>query len=305
MSVGARPLVSIVVVSYDMERELPRTLHTLSAPYQVGLESDAVEVIVVDNGSKTPPDPASLPAGFRLLHVDDPTSSPVRAMNIGLRAARSNLIGAMIDGARMASPGLCKFALLASKLHDRPIISTLGFHRGPEVQMKSVKRGYCQAEEDRLLESIDWKRDGYDLFSVSVFAGSCKQGWFLPMAESNALFLTREMWNELDGYDENFVAPGGGLANLDTYVRACGLAETELITLLGEGTFHQVHGGIATNQEDPRASWDVFHEEYIGIRGKAFSVPDKRPVFLGTIRPQVLDSIRRSGEFLPYRPLRG
>ena len=52
MSVGSRPLVSIVVVSYDMERELPRTLHTLSAPYQVGLESDAVEVIVVDNGSR-------------------------------------------------------------------------------------------------------------------------------------------------------------------------------------------------------------------------------------------------------------
>ena len=45
-----RPLVSIVVVAYRMQRELSRTLETLSAEYQRDV-SGAVTVIVVDNGS--------------------------------------------------------------------------------------------------------------------------------------------------------------------------------------------------------------------------------------------------------------
>ena len=35
------------------------------------------------------------------------------------------------------------------------------------------------------------------------------------MAESNALFMDRDLWLELGGYDERFTTPGGGLANLD------------------------------------------------------------------------------------------
>ena len=68
--------------------------------------------------------------------------------------------------------------------------------------MKSVQRGYNQQEEDRLLEKVRWKEDGYRLFSISTFAGSSSGGWFAPMSESNALFLTTELWQELGGYDE-------------------------------------------------------------------------------------------------------
>ncbi|MET0884236.1 MAG: glycosyltransferase family A protein, partial [Acidimicrobiales bacterium] len=57
MTGGERPL-SVVVVTYDMERELPRTLRSLSADLQVGIEASDYEVIVVDNGSPRPVDPA-------------------------------------------------------------------------------------------------------------------------------------------------------------------------------------------------------------------------------------------------------
>ena len=34
---------------------------------------------------------------------------------------------------------------------------------------------------------------------------------------------------------------------MDTYARACALPDSELVMLLGEGTFHQIHGGVMTS----------------------------------------------------------
>jgi hypothetical protein len=158
--------------------------------------------------------------------------------------------------------------------------------------MKTVPLGYDQNEEDRLLDGVDWTRDGYRLFAISAFAGSSELGWFAPIAESNALFLTRDLWAELGGYDERFRSPGGGLVNLDTYVRACALPDSQLIMLLGEGTFHQVHGGVATNASS--SPWAEFHDDYVRIRGGPFVRPDAAPLFVGSVNPQVLPSIARS-----------
>ena len=55
--------------------------------------------------------------------------------------------------------------------------------------------------------------------------------------------MPRSLWEELGGYDEAFETPGGGFVNSDTLTRAVSLTNTTIITLLGEGTFHQVHGG--------------------------------------------------------------
>ena len=69
-----------------------------------------------------------------------------------------------------------------------------------------------------------------------------------PIAEANALFMRRASWDQLGGMDEGFDALRGGLVNLDTYSRAMELADAQLkVLLLGEATFHQLHGGIATN----------------------------------------------------------
>lgn len=289
------PQVSLVVISYNMARELPRTIRSLSPLMQRGVKADDYEIILVDNGSTTPPNLEAnqdWQAPVRYFERPNPTVSPVPAINQGLKLARSNLCGVMIDGARLASPGLIAAAIQASRLHPRPVIATLGFHLGPEVQMTSVQKGYDQATEDRLLEQQDWMADGYRLFDISVFAGSSSGGWFAPIAESNALFMPQALWQELGGYDERFVAPGGGLANLDLYARACALPDSQLIILLGEGTFHQVHGGVATNAS--RSRWDEFHDEYQKIRGCPFQIPQVTPLYIGQLVPQVLPSIAQS-----------
>jgi glycosyltransferase involved in cell wall biosynthesis len=283
--------VSLVVVAYDMARELPRTIRSLTAPVQRLDPELAVEIIVVDNGS---PEPIGAPEDgtWRLMRARDPHPSPARAINLGLAEAQGSLVGVLIDGARMASPGMIRSAWLASRLHRRPVIGTIGLHLGPDLQQRTIRQGYDEAREDALLEGVSWWEDGYRLFGISSFAASSSRGWFGPIAESNALFLPRRLWDELGGYDARFEQPGGGLVNLDTWLRACLLPDTQLIVLLGEGTFHQVHGGVSTNAlVDP---WPAFHDEYVAIRGQPFAPPVVEPLLVGTAPRETLPLVERA-----------
>ncbi len=280
--------LSIVICCYSMARELPRTLRSLAPGAQRGIGPEDYEIIVIDNGSPEPMSEAvvhAAAANARLIRLDEARPSPCVAMNWGLREARAPLIGAMIDGARMASPGLAAGAIKASRLARRPLVLTLGFHLGPKMQMDSVAEGYDRAAEDALLASVDWERDGYRLFDISVLAGSSKNGWFQPINESNALFTTTDLWDELGGFDEAFESPGGGCVNLDLLVRAVSLPRVQAITLLGEGTFHQVHGGVATNA--PRVANRPFFEEYERIRGYPFRTPSYESLYIGNIPPRI------------------
>src|SRR5437660_6333743 len=111
--VEPKPSVSVVVVVYNMAREAPRTLYSLSSAYQRHINADDYEVIVVDNGSNPPFDPKVLDAlsgNFRLIRINDASPSPAPAVNRGLAEARGDIIGVMIDGARIVTPGLLHFA---------------------------------------------------------------------------------------------------------------------------------------------------------------------------------------------------
>ncbi|MEJ0092834.1 MAG: methyltransferase domain-containing protein [Methylocella sp.] len=289
------PKVSVVVVGYNMARELPRTIRSLSPAMQRDIDPQDYEVILVDNGSTQPFDETelrSLMTDLIVHRVQNATVSPVPAINFGLSLARGDLVGVCIDGARMASPGLLANALAASRIHDRPVIGTLAFHLGAEVQMESIKRGYNQAVEDELLAASGWDADGYRLFTISAFAGSSAGGWFELPAESNAFFLRAEHWRTLGGWDEGFVTPGGGLVNLDMWSRACSDPQGALIMLLGEATFHQVHGGVATNNLEPPQA--LFHEEYARLRGRGYERPTRRPLYFGALPDTMKPSLKFS-----------
>ena len=288
------PLLSVVVVVHDMVRELPRTLRTLAPDYQRGMDADDYEVVVVDNGSSHLLDEgvlAAFPGRLRAARVDPAPPSPARAANLGLEMAEGELVGLIIDGARMASPGLLFDARLAIRLAERPIVATPGYHLGPTQHMQAGDEGYDQTTEDRLLSGIDWQADGYRLFEISTLAGSSGRGWFGPMGESSALFMLRETWRKLDGLDERFELPGGGLVNHDLYRRACALEEARLIVLLGEGTFHQFHGGVATSR---RLGWEEMHAEYVAIREESYRPPSNRPLYLGAIHSSALLHLEQS-----------
>jgi len=288
------PALSVVVVAYDMARELPRTLRSLMPGYQRGVDADDYEIVVVDNGSPEPVEsvvPAGLEETLRFVCIDAATPSPAHAANVGIEVARGDLVGLIVDGARMASPGLLAHALLARRLSDRPVVAAPGYHLGAVGHMEAAAAGYDQSVEDALLDEIDWESDGYRLFAASTLANSSGRGWFGPMGESSALFLPAALWEELGGLDEAFALPGGGLVNHDLYRRACSLRGVDLVVLLGEGTFHQFHGGAATAG---RFGWDAMQDDYESRRGERYRPPSNDPIFLGHVPPTALGHLAES-----------
>jgi hypothetical protein len=290
---AGEPRLSVVVVVHDMARELPRTLRSLSPSHQIGIDAADYEVVVVDNGSARPVDELvrSFAGRARLERLDPAPPSPVAAANRGLELAAAPLVGLVIDGARLASPGLLAGALRAAALCDRAVITAPAFHLGEVTHMRAAEVGYDAAAEDRLLEASGWEDDGYRLFEVSTPAGSSGRGLFGPMGESSSLFLHRETWRLLGGLDERFTLPAGGLANHDLYRRACRLEGAQLVVLLGEGTFHQHHGGAATSR---RFTWDEMHADYVAIRGEPHRPPSTEPLYLGRVPEAMLPFVERS-----------
>src|ERR1700689_3396410 len=295
-----RPDLSVVVVVHNMAREAPRTLYSLSAAYQRHIGADDYEIIVVDNGS-TPPFDAkaidSLNGNFRLLRLDPAPASPARAVNRGLAEARGKAVGVMIDGARIVTPGLLHFARSGVELYPRAVVVTLGWYLGRDLQRWSMEAGYNRQREDAMLASIGWQQDGHRLFDIAAFDESSVDGWFSQIEESNALFLSRDSWDRLGGIDERFDAPGGGYVNLDTLARAMELPDSELVVLLGEATFHQLHGGIATNQSYRNLAQSLrkWEEQYQAIRQRPWRAPSSRNrTYIGTLPQSVLQHLARA-----------
>jgi glycosyltransferase involved in cell wall biosynthesis len=271
---GSKLKLSVVVCAYDMKRELPRTLETLSTAGQQDVTAEDYEIIVVDNGSPEPVDEASfahMEPKPRVLRFAPGNPSPVAAINGAVATARADRIAVFIDGARMASPRLIAEGLAALEAFPNAVVGALAYHLGSEPQMASVQKGYDQNTEDALLESVDWRQDGYALFSISVPGGSSAARFARLPSESNSFFIGRKHWRDVGGFDERFRSAGGGLANLDLWKRLCEHRNLRVVLLESEATFHQVHGGVATNA--PKSRWPEFNAEYESIRGQPFSNP--------------------------------
>lgn len=293
--VTGRPRLSAVICIYNMAREAPRTILSASLPHQQGIEAGDIEVIVVDNGS-TQPLPASyrdsLPAHVRVVEMPDPRPSPVFAMNWAAREhARGDVLLFAIDGARIFSDRIYAETLKATDLIEDAFVFTMAWHLGPKTQMVSVGEGYTQEVEDRLIEESGWPARPDALFDISVFAGSCAAGYFHPIAESNAFAMRRELFERVGGYDERFTSPGAGFANLELFHRYTTRPDARNVCLLSEGTFHQVHGGVATSG---LVKADVFGAEYQEIFGRPYERPEYETLYLGRVRPGARKFLRQS-----------
>ncbi|HDS16251.1 MAG TPA: glycosyltransferase family 2 protein [Proteobacteria bacterium] len=284
------PLLTVVVVFFNMPREAARTLWTLSPDYQREVAAEDYRVVVIDHGSSRPLG-ADFVAGFGKNFVyrfhETKAVSPVQALNQAVAESFSELVMVMIDGAHMLSPGVIANALRAARAWTEPFVTVVGFHLGRENQNRSVSHGYDQVAEDALLNRVAWRENGYLLFELAGELAYDCAGWFGPLAESNCFMMKKTSYERLGGFDSRFTEAGGGLAILDFFRRALLAEELDYIVLLGEGSFHQFHGGVASNAPYAEHPWERFHRQYRDIRGEAYRVVARRPHLLGRINPEV------------------
>ena len=280
--------LSVVIVLYGMRREAARSLRALSRAYQRDIDDLAYEVVVVENGS--PPDQVlgeayvrSFGPEFRYLDLGaEATSSPAPALNRGIAASVGRNLALMVDGAHVITPGTLHHAVTGLRAYAPAVVAIQPWYLGPGQQGEAMRSGYDQAAEDALFANIAWPGDGYRLFEIGHFQGD--RDWLDGLWESNCLFAPRSLVEQVGGFDEGFDSAGGGYTNLDIYERLGAAPGVNLVSVLGEGSFHQVHGGTTTNQADPaerRARVFSYGERYAALRGRPFSGPEKPIRYVG------------------------
>jgi hypothetical protein len=292
-------MLSIVVNFFNNRREAENTLHSITRGYQQVPPGIPYEVIAIDNGSSQPLSPERVSAfgpEFRYRFVSTSSVSPVEAINVACRDAVGDEILVVIDGAHILSPGILNRAIDAFSLFTSPFVATVPFHLGPKHQNQSVVEGYNQVAEDQTLRQYDWRRNGYELFKVAGAFADASGGWFGCLFESGCFGMRKIDYLTLGGFDERFQTPGGGLTNLDFFSRALSHKQLDYVVLLGEGTFHQFHGGVASNATTESHPWPMFDEEYRRIRGAPYQQVFRRPYQLGVIRNETLHVVKASAE---------
>ena len=305
-----QPALSLVLVVYDMPDQAERTIASLSVPYQRGVVAADYEIIVVENESPDMLGPRRAEAAapnVRYFAHQDAVPTPVGAANFGGQQARGAMIGLLIDGARMVTPGVVANILAARRLGPDVVVAVPGYHIGSQRQQDAAQDGYDERAEAELLAGIGWPEDGYRLFDIAVFSGTSRSGWFRPVHESNCLCLPRHLWEELAGLSPEFVSPGGGHVNLDFYRRALDHPRSVPVILFGEGTFHQFHGGVTTGGTDGaerQAIIDGAFEEYERVRGAGFRQPTKRAILFGAMPDQAAPFLKHAAELMIHRPER-
>jgi cephalosporin hydroxylase len=122
------------------------------------------------------------------------------------------------------------------------------------------------------------------LFEISHFIGD--RDWFDGIVESNCLFVPRAVLDQYGGFDDSFAMPGGGYANLDLFERIGIAPGINVASILGEGTFHQVHGGTTTNVADEdlrRERVSSYREHFEELRGRPLIGLDRPVHFVGAM----------------------
>ena len=168
--------------------------------------------------------------------------------------------------------------------HAPAVVATQQFYVGPGQQGAAMKDGFDQEVEDELFEKIKGPAAGYRLFEIGSFV--VDRDWFDGVWESNCIFAPRAALEQAGSFDESFDEAGGSYANLELYERLGSAPGVTVCSMIGEGSFHQVHGGTTTNQIDDavrRARVFGYAETFAELRGRKFKGPGRPLHYVGRI----------------------
>jgi len=303
------PKLSIILIVYNMPRQAMNTLYSLSVPYQKNISTHDYEIIVVENKSDQLLNEAEVkqiaPNSRYFLYEEmreERSVSPVHAINFAFQQCRAPMIGLMIDGARMITPRVLEYALIAQRIDKNALIAVPGYNLGPVEHQLAAEHHYDEAIEKQELQKIQWKQNGYRLFDIASIGGANPTGVINPLLESNCVFSSRFCFEKIGYADTAFTYPGGGSLNLHIFRSLGMLKETShYFVLPGEGSFHQLHGGVTTQDTSTQSKTDrekmlKQFAKQINKRWGVFSVLKREPVLLGAVTAHAQRFLKMSSE---------
>lgn len=283
----SRPVLSIIVIGYNMAAQLQRTLFSLSTAYQLNVSATDYEVLVIENESDNMISESyvkSLGSNFRYFRRQETGQSPVPAINFGFDQCQGSLVGLMIDGAYLVTPRVIHYALVAHRAITDPVIVVPGYHLGDDLHENNRDSGHDEEREAKLIQEIRWPENGYRLFEISTFSYANRHGIFHPIMECNCLFAPLLSFARIGFCDSRFTLRGGGSVNLHMYRQLGTLPESQIVVLPGEGAFHQFHGGVSTSQYEARqAEIEAHNLQLSSFWENNFQAVRKEPLLLGAV----------------------
>jgi len=280
--------ISVLVIVYKMPRQALNTIYSLSVHHQKNVRESDFEIVVVENESSNnldEKDVLAIGANIRYFRRQESSASPCGAINFGLEKCAGKSIGLMIDGARMVTPRIIEYALLAQHADADSLIAVPGYNLGPLEHQFHLDIGYTEEVEKKLLEQTHWQQNGYRLFDIANISGANDKGIFHPLLECNCMFSSAKNFERIAGADEAFDLPGGGSINLHMFRQLGMLKQTRhYFVTPGEGSFHQFHGGITTQQASDREAVLESHRKQLHSYWEdGFHALRREPMLLGAI----------------------
>ena len=188
--------VSVIVVHHDQDRELTRTLTALQRQHY---PRDRLELIVVDDGSSRVPD---VPDGVRLLRQERRGARRAAARNRGARASRGEIL-CFLDADTVPEPEYIERLVRLPSLTPEAVV--VGRRRHARLDTVDPAADVTVAGPAHELPAPAWLHDGYvatrDLRDADPHA--------FRYVISAVLGCTRWFFDELGGFDEEFVEYGG------------------------------------------------------------------------------------------------
>ncbi len=294
--------ISVVVIVYKMPRQALNTAYSLSIHHQRNVCESDYEIVIVENESTDNVDEQALLAianNIRYYRRQETSASPCGAINFGLSKARGQSICLMIDGARMVTPRVIEYALLAQQADPDSLLAIPGYNLGPDEHQFHLDTGYNEEVEQDLLANTHWKDNGYRLFDIANISGANEKGIFHPLLECNCMFSSAESFARIGGANEEFDLPGGGSINLHMFRQLGMLPDTQLYFIApGEGSFHQFHGGITTQQAADREAVLESHRRQLHSYWEGgFHALRREPILLGAVNSHAQRFMQHSAKF--------
>lgn len=186
----------------------------------------------------------------------------------------------------MVTPGVVKSTLEITKTNPDALVHFPSVHLGNQLQNESILNGYDEVYEDQLLDAIDWQKDGYSLFKISNASGYAYR-IFAAARESNCFAIKTDQLKVLGKYNPQFQTAGGGYANIELFRRIVHANPASVYHVIGEATFHQIHGGTTSNHARTTSQINEFTQEFHEISGEAPLPPPYEPNYYGVLRKEV------------------